>query len=88
MPVIREPTDFIPNSADTSQNASREPTQPALTGGETSSEKTSDAGHQSLPVDVHRPRVVSLFCREHEGQEAAAPYSIKPSQMVILFNSL
>lgn len=72
MPVIREPTDYIPNSADTSQNASREVTQTII-------------GHEELSAKSdkqRRPKVVSVFCRQHEGQRASAPYSIKPEQMV------
>ena len=29
-----------------------------------------------------RPKVVSLVCRAHEGQLSAAPYNIKPTQLV------
>lgn len=73
MPVIREPTDFIPNSVDTSQAASREVTQTLIDKEELS----------PLSLDSVRPKVVSLFCRQHEGQRAPAPYSIQPQQMVI-----
>ncbi|KAL4222937.1 Deleted in lung and esophageal cancer protein 1 [Mactra antiquata] len=76
MPVIREPTDFIPNSVDTSQATSRETTQASMT-------KTSDTTEQTQPVDVRRPKVMSVYCRQHQGQLAEAPYSIKPSQLVI-----
>ncbi|XP_053374594.1 deleted in lung and esophageal cancer protein 1-like isoform X2 [Mercenaria mercenaria] len=74
MPVIREPTDYIPNSADSSQNTSREVTLAALN-------KQEDSGDTVQTKE--KPKVVSVFCREHDGQLAQAPYSIRPSQMVI-----
>ena len=46
--------------------------------------------HEQLPVDealveqlaALRPQLISLNIREHSGQEATAPYSIEPSQLV------
>ena len=76
MPVIREPTDYIPNSADSSQNTSREVTKLS---GFNKSEHSVDTVQSK---ESQRPKVVSIFCRQHEGQSAPAPYSIKPSQMV------
>ena len=70
-PYVREPTDFIPDSEDTSAAASREVTQANIS-------QNNDTKAQQ------RPKVVSLVCRAHEGQLSAAPYSIKPSQLVSL----
>lgn len=75
MPVIREPTDFIPNSVDTSQATSREATQASIG-------NATEVDEQPSSVDVRRPKVISVFCREHQGEQAPAPYSIKPSQLV------
>ena len=33
-------------------------------------------------VTTNRPKIVSVVCRPHEGQKSAAPYSIKPAQLV------
>ena len=78
MPVIREPTDYIPNSADTSQNVSREISHATFPKGNTDPD--------IVPIDAdsgnRRPKVVSVFCREHHGQLAPAPYSIRPGQLV------
>ncbi|XP_052246606.1 deleted in lung and esophageal cancer protein 1-like isoform X3 [Dreissena polymorpha] len=75
LPVIREPTDYIPDSADTSQFTSRENTAAQIEREEVTAPRE--------PLEKRRPKVVSLFCRMHEGQAAEAPYSIRPSQMVI-----
>ena len=80
LPVIREPTDYIPNSVDTSRNTSREVTQNFT--------DTEEYEEFTTPCTERRPKVVSLFCRVHEGQMAAAPYSIKPEQMVKVSDSL
>ncbi|XP_060555800.1 deleted in lung and esophageal cancer protein 1-like isoform X2 [Ruditapes philippinarum] len=76
MPVIREPTDYIPNSVDSSQNTSREVTLAGFS-------KTEESVDSTQEKENSRPKVVSVFCRQHVGQPAPAPYSIKPSQMVI-----
>ena len=68
-PYVREPTDFIPDSEDTSAATSREVTRANIS-------QNNDAKAQQ------RPQVVSLVCRAHEGQLSAAPYSIKPTQLV------
>ena len=68
---VREPTDFIPDSEDTSAATSREVTQANIS-------QNNDTKAQQ------RPKVVSLVCRAHEGQLSAAPYSIKPTQLVSL----
>ena len=68
-PYVREPTDFIPDSEDTSAATSREVTQANI------SQNNGTKAQQ-------RPKVVSLVCRAHEGQLSAAPYSIKPTQLV------
>ena len=70
-PYVREPTDFIPDSEDTSAAASREVTQANIS-------QNNDTKAQQ------RPKVVSLVCRAHEGQLSAAPYSIKPTQLVCI----
>jgi hypothetical protein len=77
MPVIREPTDYIPNSADSSQNTSREVTLAGFS-------KTEESVDSTQRKENSRPKVVSVFCRQHVGQPAPAPYSIKPSQMVFI----
>lgn len=79
MPVIREPTDFIPNSADSSKNTSREVTLSTIN-------KSEESADPAQTKENPRPKVVSVFCRQHDGQQGSAPYSIKPSQMVY-FNS-
>ena len=73
-PIERQPTDFIPNSEDTSASVSREATQ--------SISPSHDEDVEQLDVQQYRPKVVSVVCRPHEGQKATAPYSIKPVQMV------
>ena len=70
-PYVREPTDFIPDSEDTSAATSREVTQANIS-------KNNDTKAQQ------RPKVVSLVCRAHEGKLSTAPYSIKPTQLVSL----
>ena len=71
-PYVREPTDFIPHSEDTS----REVTQANISQNNGTAEDTKAQ---------QRPKVVSLVvCRAHEGQLSAAPYSIEPTQLVSL----
>ena len=70
-PYVRELTDFIPDSEDTSAATSREVTQANIS-------QNNDTKAQQ------RPKVVSLVRRVHEGQLSAAPYSIKPTQLVSL----
>ena len=84
MPVIREPTDFIPNSADTSQNPSREMSQ--VTQATYTKDNTDPDISMAISeeVDPNRPKVVSVFTREHHGQLAPAPYSIRPRQLVCI----
>lgn len=77
IPVIREPTDHIANSVDTSCNVSREVTQTVI-----DTEQENTAASQQV-VDVHCPKVISLFCHKHEGHAGLAPFSIKPAQLVI-----
>ena len=74
-PYVREPTDFIPDSEDTSAATSQEVTQANISGNNGTAEETKAQ---------QRPKVVSLVCRAHEGQLSAAPYSIKPTQLVSL----
>ena len=74
-PYVREPTDFIPDSEDTSAATSREVTQANISQNNGTAEETKTQ---------QRPEVVSLVCRAHEGQLSAAPYSIKPTQLVSL----
>ena len=74
-PYVREPTDFIPDSEDTSATTSREVTQANISQNNATAEETKAQ---------QRPKVVSLVCRAHEGQLSAAPYSIKPTQLVSL----
>ena len=74
-PYVREPTDFIPDSQDTSATTSREVTQANISQNNGTAEDTKAQ---------QRPKVVSLACRAHEGQLSAAPYSIKPTQLVSL----
>ena len=74
-PYIREPTDFIPDSKDTSATTSREVTQANISQNNGTAEETKTQ---------QQPKVVSLVCRAHEGQLSAAPYSIKPTQLVSL----
>ena len=74
-PYVREPTDFIPDSEDTSAATSREVTQANISQNNGTAEETKTQ---------QRPKVVSLVCRAHEGQLSAAPYSIKPTQLVII----
>ena len=72
--MIRELTDFIPDSIDSSAATSRETTAEDI------SQET-----QTKPESVvcaYRPKVVSLFYHQHEGEICNAPYSIKPKQMV------
>ena len=71
-PYVREPTDFIPDSGDTSAATSREVTQANIS-------QNNDTKAQQ------RPKVVSLVCRAHEGQLSTAPYSIKPTQLVSIY---
>ena len=72
-PYVREPTDFIPDSEDTSAAMSREVTQANVSQNNGTAEETKAQ---------QRPKVVSLVCRAHEGHLSAAPYSIKPTQLV------
>ena len=72
-PYVREPTDFIPDSEDTSAATSREVTQANISQNNGTAEETKAQ---------QRPKVVSLVCRAHEGQLSTAPYSIKPTQLV------
>ena len=72
---VREPTDFIPDSEDTSAAMSREVTEANISQNNSTAEETKAQ---------QRPKVVSLVCRAHEGQLSAAPYSIKPTQLVSL----
>ena len=52
--------------------------------------KLTEDDYEQLPVDealveklaAHRPKLISLNIMEHNGQEATAPYSIEPSQLV------
>ena len=74
-PYVREPTDFIPDSEDSSAATSREVKQANISQNNGTAEET-EAQQQ--------PKVVSLVCRAHEGQLPAAPYSIKPTQLVSL----
>ena len=74
-PYVQEPTDFIPDSEDTSAATSREVTQANISQNNVTAEETKTQ---------QRPKVVSLVCRAHEGQLSAAPYSIKPTQLVSL----
>ena len=74
-PYVREPTDFIPDSEDTSVATSREVTQANISQNNVTAEETKAQ---------QRPKVVSLVCTAHEGQLSAAPYSIKPTQLVSL----
>ena len=74
-PYIREPTDFIPDSEDTSAATSREVTQ---------ANNSQNNGTAEETKTQQQPKVVSLVCRAHEGQLSAAPYSIKPTQLVSL----
>ena len=74
-PYVREPTDFIPDSEDTSAATSREVTQANISQNNGTAEETKAQ---------QRPKVVSLVCRAHEGQLSAALYSIKPTQLVSL----
>ena len=72
---VREPADFIPDSEDTSAATSREVTQANISQNNVTAEETKAQ---------QRPKVVSLVCRAHEGQLSAAPYNIKPTQLVSL----
>ena len=72
-PYVREPTDFIPDSEDTSAATSREVTQANISQNNVTAEETKVQ---------QRPKIVSLVCIAHEGQLSAAPYSIKPTQLV------
>ena len=72
-PYVGEPTDFIPDSEDTCAATSREVTQANISQNNVTAEETKAQ---------QRPKVVSLVCRAHEGQLSAAPYSIKPTQLV------
>ena len=74
-PYVREPTDFIPDSEDTSAATSREVTQANISENNGTAEETKAQ---------QRPKVVSLVCRAHDRQLSAAPYSIKPTQLVSL----
>ena len=74
-PYVREPSDFIPDSEDTSAATSREVTQANISQNNGTAEETRAQ---------QRPKVVSLVCRAHEGQLSTAPYSIKPTQLVSL----
>ncbi|WAQ94651.1 DLEC1-like protein [Mya arenaria] len=76
LPVIREPTDYIPNSADTSQQTSREVT-------ELVDDHEMELCVPAPPLEARRPKVVSVFCQKHDGQPAIGPYSISPAQLVI-----
>ena len=74
-PTLLHYTDFIPDSEDTSADTSREVTQANISQNNGTAEDTKSQ---------QRPKVVSLVCRAHEGQLSAAPYSIKPTQLVSL----
>ena len=74
-PYVREPTDFIPDSEDSSAATSREVTQANISGNNGTAEETKAQ---------QRPKFVSLVCRAHEGQLSTAPYSTKPTQLVSL----
>ncbi|WAQ94358.1 DLEC1-like protein, partial [Mya arenaria] len=76
LPVIREPTDYIPNSADTSQQTSREVT-------ELVDDHEMELCVPAPTLEARRPKVVSVFCQKHDGQPAIGPYSISPAQLVI-----
>ena len=74
-PYVREPTDFIPDSEDTSPAASQEVTQANI---------SENNGTAEMTKAQQRPKVVSLVCRAHEGQLSTTPYSIKPTQLVCI----
>ena len=59
-PYIREPTDFIPDSEDTSAATSREVTQANISQNNGTAEETKAQ---------QRPKVVSLVCRAHKSNK-------------------
>ena len=66
----RYPTEFIPNSAETTPAASRQVT--SLTENTTPRETE----------EPWQPKVISVTLRGHGGTQAMAPYSINPVQVV------
>ncbi|ESO99858.1 hypothetical protein LOTGIDRAFT_238688 [Lottia gigantea] len=65
----RRPTNFIPNSPDTSPGTSRQ--------------VTSCSEEPEVNSEPYRPKIISLFLNPHEGQCSTKPYSILPSQIVV-----
>ncbi|KAK3588190.1 hypothetical protein CHS0354_012251 [Potamilus streckersoni] len=77
--LVRHPTDFIPNSTDSTPITSRQqsafPTVPTS--------RTETIKETESAKEPGNKNVVSVFCRIHEGKSCTSPFSISPRQLVI-----
>ena len=74
-PLLRHPTDYIPNSPDSSQ-------PPASRQSDNNTAQPQARDQNTIYEEGNRPKVVRVMTRIHGGKPENKPYTIKPSQVV------
>lgn len=84
-PIQRQPTDMIPDTADSSPFISRDHSKYSIRSGPIYNDDEEEGNLVEEPEVPVTPqlKVVSLYYRAHEGVPAQEPYNIKAKQVII-----